>query len=137
MRMCYERGQMSKLVWSNTADRGNWDTTAGVSMTDADVIAAIREKHLKANIDMYEGNKAIYDAKLHWDRAWVDPGGTIFGLGPYVKLPVTFWEWGQSVTDEVTIRVYPPARLRRRLTKLWTVNGYPHVNRNVKQLGEE
>jgi hypothetical protein len=74
-------------------------------VTDADVIAAIRKTHLKANI-------AHEHPRTHrWDRARVDPGGTIFGPGPYVKLPLA---------DGRTIRVYPPARLQRRLAKKWS-----------------
>lgn len=83
-------------------------------MTDSDVIAAVRKNHLKANIR----NK--FYVRHYWDLAWVDPGGTIFGPGPYVKLPV---DWlvgdGGDATERVTIRVYPPARLRRRLAELW------------------
>lgn len=83
-------------------------------MTDADVIAAIQRCHLKANI-----RYSCY-VRHHWDLAWVDPGGTIFGPGPYVKLPV---DWlvrnGSDETNRVTIRVYAPARLRRRLAKAW------------------
>lgn len=83
-------------------------------MSDAEVIAAIRANHLKANIchDVY--------VRHYWDRAYLDPGGTIFGEGPYVKLPV---DWlvkdGSSDTCEVVIRVYAPARLRRQLHQRW------------------
>jgi hypothetical protein len=76
-------------------------------VTDAEVIAAIRQTHLKANIAGYEAQGAT----LHWDRAWVDPGGVIWGPGPYAKVPVT------REGDEIVIRVYPPERLRRRLAK--------------------
>jgi hypothetical protein len=83
-------------------------------VTDADVIAAIRANHLQANIS----NTAY--VRHHWDEAWLDPGGTIFGEGPYVKLPV---DWlmcdGSEDTERVVIRVYPPARLRRRLNRRW------------------
>lgn len=84
-------------------------------MTDADVIAAIRANHLETNIS----NR--YYVRHHWDRAWVDQGGTIFGPGPYVKLPVDLAtnDEPNSPTEEVTIRVYAPARLRRRLARLW------------------
>lgn len=76
-------------------------------MTDQDVIAAIRRHHLKANIQHYAPET------LHWDLAYVDKGGTIFGMGPYVKLPV---DWDG---ERVMIRVYPPARLQRQLAKKW------------------
>ena len=79
-------------------------------MDDRDVLAAIRANHLKANISGYEAG----DCPIHWDRAWIDPGGTIFGPGPYAKVPVTLMD-----DDEIVIRVYPPARLRKRLAKLW------------------
>lgn len=77
-------------------------------MTDSDVIAAIRKHHLKANIADLPA-----DADQHWSRAWVDPGGSIWGEGPYVKLPVSY------CGDEYVIRVYAPARLRRRLAARW------------------
>lgn len=80
-------------------------------MTDAAVIDAIRRCHLKANIS----NRFI--VRHHWGKAWVDPGGTIFGEGPYVKLPVDWLMDDSGRTERVTIRVYPPARLRRRLQK--------------------
>ena len=92
-------------------------------MTDADVIAAIRANHLKANIGWIEdmGANPTHSTGapivLHWDRAWLDPGGTIFGSGPYVKLPITGY-WGTH--EETTHRVYPPARLQRRLAKHWS-----------------
>lgn len=74
-------------------------------MSDAEVIAAIRRCHLKANI------AREHPRTQRWSRAWVDPGGTVFGLGPYVKLPLI---------DGRIIRVYPPARLQRSLAKRWT-----------------
>jgi hypothetical protein len=83
-------------------------------MTDADVIAAIRSNHLKANIGWCERKRSV---KLHWDRAWLDPGGTVFGDGPYVKLPITNY-WGTG--EETVHRVYAPARLLRRLRRHWS-----------------
>ena len=82
-----------------------------IRMTDAEVIDAIRRNHLRANIDDFE------DAGLpiHWDRAWVDPGGTVFGLGPYAKVPVSL----SDTDEEIVIRVYAPERLRKRLAKKW------------------
>lgn len=82
--------------------------TATGSLTDADVITAIRANHLKVNISEWP------EDVQHWGRAWVDPGGAIFGPGPYVKLPV-----GDDA-DGVVIRVYAPARRRRRLAERWT-----------------
>lgn len=92
-------------------------------MSDADVVAAIKANHLKANISGYEAG--IDGAVIHWDRAWIDPG---FGgdSGPYAKVPITL-HWDPPIlaagmtfdTDEIVVRVYPPERLRRRLAKEW------------------
>lgn len=76
-------------------------------MTDIDVINAIRRCHLQANISEWP------EEQQHWNLAWVDPGGSIFGDGPYVKLPV-----GDDA-DGIVIRVYAPARLHRRLAAQW------------------
>ncbi len=95
-------------------------------MDDFDVTAAIRANHLKANIARFE---ACPDTTVHWDATeehpvvvdgvplyvTIDPGGTIFGDGPYLKVPVTGEGW-----DGTRHRVYPPARLRRKLAKLWS-----------------
>lgn len=95
-------------------------------MTDQDVVAAIRANHLKANIGWIEdlGPTPMHSSGvpivLHWERAWLDPGGTIFGHGPYVKLPITGY-WGTD--EETTHRVYPPARLQRQLAKKWAREG--------------
>lgn len=84
-------------------------------MTDAETVAAIRAKHLKANISGYE--KGVDNPIIHWDKAWIDPGGAVFGSGPYAKVPITLrWEDG-AYMDELVIRVYPPERLRKRLAK--------------------
>ena len=84
-------------------------------MTDADVISAVRANHLKANISNQ------YYVRHYWDEAWVDPGGTVFGAGPYVKLPVDqLFRVGSEETDRVVIRVYAPERLRKRLAAKWT-----------------
>ncbi len=80
-------------------------------MTDADVIAAIRKMHLKANIAEIERDPAC---TVHWNQATVDIGGTIFGPGPYLHVPISGQGW-----DGTRRRVYPPARLQRRLTKRW------------------
>ena len=83
-------------------------------MTDADVIREVKRRHLKANIDQFERDK---DAVIHWDRAWVDPGGTIpFGEGPYLKVPVT----RAHGSDETVHRVYPPMAILRRIQRHWT-----------------
>lgn len=102
-------------------------------MTDAEVIAAIRAKHLKANIANFEAD----GFEMQWDKAYLDPGGTIFGPGPYVKLPCRkrydhadheyFREFlaihGKTIDlgewDERVIRVYAPKRLQERLAKRW------------------
>ena len=73
-------------------------------MTDREVIEAIRANHLKANIDAHERGET--GAVVRWDRAWLDRGGTIFGAGPYAKVPIEFED------DEIVVRVYPPERLR-------------------------
>lgn len=83
-------------------------------MTDQHVIKAIRAKHLKANIGSIEADPRW---RLRWDKAWVDPGGTIFGEGPYVKVPV---DCGHCAQHDHTIRVYAPERLRRQIAKKWT-----------------
>ena len=80
-------------------------------MTDSDVIAAIRKTHLKANISTVRATFPRGELLLRWDLATLDPGGTILGRGPYVKLPV------ENGGDQIVIRVYAPARLRRRLQK--------------------
>lgn len=74
------------------------------TISDRQVIAAIRKTHLKANIT------DVPARRLDWKRAWVDVGGTIFGPGPYVKVPVR---------DGRVIRVYAPERVRRRLARDW------------------
>lgn len=84
-------------------------------MNDADVVAAIRANHLKANVAVYEQNEC---SAVHWDGAFVDPGGALWGPGPYLKVPVTLFEAGEPI-DEIVIRVYPPAYLRRQLAKKW------------------
>ena len=82
-------------------------------MKDRDVIAAIRKTHLKANIDQFERDPKRWGRPV-WSRAWVDPGGTLFGPGPYLKVPIKGGEWDGTVR-----RVYAPARLRRRLADQW------------------
>jgi hypothetical protein len=85
-------------------------------MTDAEVIAAIRQRHLKANIAEYEdGCSKCNPRVIRWDLAFVDRGGSLFGPGPYLHVPVILL----SPLDLVWIRVYAPARLRRRLAREW------------------
>ena len=90
-------------------------------MTDTEVIVAIRKNHLRANIAEFDDNPER--AILHWDRAWIDPGGTIFGEGPYVKLPLTYNAEWYGIKEEITIRVYAPERLRKRLIRCWNKDG--------------
>ena len=80
-------------------------------MIESAVIAAIRQCHLKANISTLRATFPHGDILLRWDLATLDPGGTLWGRGPYVKLPV------ENGGDRIVIRVYAPARLRRRLEK--------------------
>lgn len=82
-------------------------------MTDSEVIAAIRANHLKANIDKFEREPEKWGTP-DWGAAWVDPGGTIFGGGPYLKVPIRGGEWNDTVQ-----RVYAPARLQRQLARKW------------------
>lgn len=82
-------------------------------MTEAEVLVAIRANHYRASLSGYEKRGAT----VHWDKAWVDPGGVIWGLGPYAKVPITF------DGDELVIRVYPPERLRKRLAAKWRPPG--------------
>ena len=76
-------------------------------MSSQEVIAAIRANHLKANVSNHPASALL------WHKAWVERGGTIFGPGPYLHVPVD-WEG-----ERIVIRVYPPERLRRKLAKAW------------------
>ena len=82
-------------------------------LTDADVIAAIRATHRKANIDPCDCEPARWGTPM-WSQACVDSGGTIFGDGPYLHVPIEGGAWDGTVQ-----RVYAPARLRRRLARQW------------------
>ncbi len=83
-------------------------------LSDAEVLAAIRANHRKANISGYE---ARADAVIHWEQAWIDPGGVLWGSGPYAKVPITFKDEGPAW--DIVVRVYPPEWLRKRLHKQW------------------
>lgn len=78
-------------------------------LSDQDVIAAIRANHLQANIAAYERE----DVTIDWDRARVDPGGTIYGPGPYLHVPVN------TPLEFFVLRVYAPERVRRQLAARW------------------
>lgn len=80
-------------------------------LTSAEVLAIIREKHLKASLRWFHKQPGVV---IHWDRAWLDPGGVIFGLGPYAKVPVTLTD-----NDQRVIRVHVAEPLRKRLARLW------------------
>lgn len=81
-------------------------------LSDADVIAAIRQRHLTYNVSEHESHGCLL-----WDGATVDPGGSIFGPGPYLKVSIAdHCPTGWGGTRQ---RVYAPARLRRRLAAQW------------------
>lgn len=82
-------------------------------MTDADVIAAIQANHLKANIAKFERDPVFWGRPM-WSEAWIDRGGTIFGPGPYLHVPIQGGDFDGTVQ-----RVYAPARLQRRLAATW------------------
>lgn len=86
---------------------------------DAEIIALIRASHLKANIGCVERDKV--SSIIHWDEAWVDPGGSIFGPpgAPYLKVPVTSRLF--SDTDKLPRRVYATARVRRQLQRMISI----------------
>jgi hypothetical protein len=105
---------------------------------DTQVIAAIRANHLKANIGWIEdlGKRPRHPATgcaitIYWKRAWVDPGGTVFGSGPYLHVPIRGY-WGVSSKAEETVhRVYPPARLRRKLVKADIARAHSTLRRGL------
>lgn len=51
-----------------------------------------------------------------WHLAYSDPGGTIFGPGPYLKLPMTGDDG--DLSDQTTHRVRPPGGYENRTVKL-------------------
>ena len=73
-------------------------------MTDAEIIAAIRKMHLTIDVPP--------DAVLDWERATVDPGGTFFGPGLYLHVPVTTCDG-----DRLVVRANAPKRIRKRLAR--------------------
>ena len=84
-------------------------------LTDQDVIAAIRANHLQANIVEFERDPGLMGAP-DWDHASVDIGGTVFGPGPYLHVPIV-----GGAGDGTRQRVYAPERLRKRLLQQWNV----------------
>ncbi len=86
-------------------------------MSDAEVIAAIRKRHKRYNIRVWERHPRR--GTVRWERASVDPGGTIFGPGPYLHVPITMNPVWYGCEDEIAVRVYPPERLRKKLAKQW------------------
>jgi len=88
------------------------DGVAGAAMTDTEIIEIVRAHHLRANI-----GDPVY-RHPRWHEAWVDPGGGIFGPGPYVHLPIDLLvSRAGEATERVVIRVYPDARGRRLLRR--------------------
>lgn len=91
-------------------------------MTDQDVIDAIRDRHLPCEWPLEPGPDADY--RVDWDDATVDPGGTVFGPGPYLHVRIEMADG----SDEWVIRVYPPEPLRQHLAAAWrpsTTGGQP------------
>lgn len=43
-----------------------------------------------------------------WERAWVDPGGALWGPGPYLKLPYGGGDFGDDPEDWPVCRVFSP-----------------------------
>lgn len=97
--------RMRRGVWTM-----NGEHTSREKLTDADIIAAIRNKHKRANL----GYEKMDEFTVQWDEAWVDPGGTIFGPGPYLKVPIH-----HKGKYYCAVRVYAPERLRRSLAERW------------------
>lgn len=85
-----------------------------MSEAERKALAAIRATHLQANIGGHE--RGMTGGVPQWDAAWLDPGGVIWGPGPYAKVPIHFPEGGSGW--DIVVRVYPPERLRKRLAKL-------------------
>jgi hypothetical protein len=56
-----------------------------------------------------------------WSRAWVDPGGTIFGPGPYLHVPDRHVSdpWEEDPEDDVSRRVYCPYGYPEEGVRFW------------------
>jgi hypothetical protein len=74
---------------------------------DLEAIALIREHHLSYG---YGGGPHVE----RWDLCWID----WMGGAPYVKLPIVLMD-GAEPYDEVVVRVRAPARLHKKLAKVW------------------
>jgi hypothetical protein len=78
-------------------------------MTDQEVIEAVQLnalewRHMVAGQIVWE----------RWEEATVDPGGSLWGPGPYVKLPVDV-VYEDGTEDLITVRVHPREWIRRIL----------------------
>ena len=78
-------------------------------MTGKQVIAAIRANHLKSNISAHEDDPATW-GHPDWDKAWLDGNPAC----AYIHVPIVGGEYDGTVQ-----RVYPPARLQRKIEKAW------------------
>lgn len=114
---------MSNAAWREWAKAqpsylGHKAKPAFSAELDAEIIALIRKNHLKANIS--DAEEDAESSIIHWDEAWVDPGGTIFGPpdAPYLKVPVTSRLFSDA--DKLPRRVYATARLRPKLVRMIT-----------------
>lgn len=79
------------------------------------MIDAIRKKHRRNNIGVWERHPER--GTIRWERAFVDGGGTIFGPGPYLHVPITMNPDWYGCEDEIAVRVYPRERLRKNLER--------------------
>ena len=84
-------------------------------MSEKEIIAAIRTHHLRANIAKFEDDPQFWGRPL-WSKAWLDAGGTIFGDGPYLHVPIKGGD-----LDGTVQRVYAPERLRKRLARAYAI----------------
>lgn len=87
------------------------------TLTDADMIRLIQQHHHRTNIGPHEDDPS---ARIQWEKAWVDPGGSIFAGCPYLHVPVFQPGWSEPGWDPVR-RVYPNARAQRLIAAIgWT-----------------